>query len=165
MGSDRDSFAELYHAHWVGLYRLAWLLSGDAGRAEDAVAEAFAKVWPRWHTGRIDNGPAYLRRTMLNELQRGRRRWLLERRVGDRRSGDDRGALHLAEQVTDRDSVWRALLGLPTHQRAAIVLRYYEDLTEAETAMVLGTTVGTVKSRVGRGLARLRLSLEETTNA
>jgi RNA polymerase sigma-70 factor (sigma-E family) len=160
-----DGFAGLYREHWKALLRFAWLMTGDAARAEDAVAEALANVWPLWRAGRVRNPSAYLRRAILNELMRGRRRLLLERRHGDRRSGDHRGIRQVAEQVADQEAVWRALLGLPAEQRAAIVLRYFEDLTEAQTAEVLNVSVGTVKSRVSRGLARLRPTLEETINA
>lgn len=149
-------FAAVFNAHHRRAVRLAWLLTGDAHAAEDIVAEAFAKVWVQWDKGRVDNVGAYLRRAVVNHIRsRGRRR-KLELRELERRGGDDRGVQLLDDHAAEHDEVWQALLRLPQRQRAAIVLRYYEDLSEADVAEALGVSVGTVKSQVFRGMQRLR---------
>jgi RNA polymerase sigma-70 factor (sigma-E family) len=160
-----QEFGEFYQSHRLGLLRLAYLLSGDQGRAEDAVAEAVARVWLKWQSGGVAEPAGYLRRAVINEVLRSNRRRALERRLGQLRSGDHRGVRTVADHVTDREAIWRALLILPAPQRVAIVLRYYEGLSEAETANELGTRVGTIKSRVARGMDRLRVALKEHTDA
>lgn len=151
-----DSFAAAYNRHHRQMVRLAYLLVGDAGQAEDIVADAFARVWPRWERGEVrDLGP-YLRRAVVNHANSRLRRRYLERRVAARRSGDDRGVRLVDDDAADRDEIWAALARLPQGQRSAVVLRYFEDLSEAETAAVLDVSVGTVKSQVSRGLRRLR---------
>lgn len=150
------SFAEVFNTHHRRAVRLAWLLTGDPHVAEDIVAEAFAKVWVQWERGRVDDVGPYLRRAVANQAHSRGRRLLLERDQAGRRSGDARGVRLHDEQLADRDVVWRGLQMLPPRQRQAIVLRYYEDLSEADTADILGIAVGTVKSQVSRGLDRLR---------
>ncbi len=149
-------FAEVFNAHHQGAVRLAWLLTGDADQAEDAVAEALAKVWVKWEQGRVHDPGPYLRRAVVNEVRSRGRRKVLERREADRRTADDRGVRLHDDAAADHDLVWRSLGQLPPRQRQAIVLRYYEDLPEAEVAEMLGISVGTVKSQVSRGLDRLR---------
>ncbi|MGH3442868.1 MAG: SigE family RNA polymerase sigma factor [Nitriliruptorales bacterium] len=157
------SFADVYSAHHRRAVRLAWLLTGDPHAAEDVVAEAFAKVWRQWERGRVRDVGPYLRRAVVNQVNsRGRRR-ALEIREGERRAGDERGVRLHDEQAADHDAVWQALQRLPDRQRAAIVLRYYEDLSEAQAAEMLGVSVGTVKSQVSRGLDRLRELLGDAT--
>jgi RNA polymerase sigma-70 factor (sigma-E family) len=160
-----DGFAEVFAAHHAEVLRLAYLLAGDRGRAEDAVSEAFMKMHRRWQRGGIDQPRAYLRRAVVNEVSSRFRRLALERREAAKRSGDDRGARAFDEQVADADAIAAALRRLPSRQRAAVVLRYYEDLPEAEVAAVLGVSVGTVNSSVSRGLATLRRHLGATTAA
>jgi len=159
------SFTELYWAQQGRLLRLAYLVSGDLGVAEDAVAEALARVWPRWQAGQVEDPGSYLRRAVVNEPLRGGRRRALERRAAQLHKGDDRGGRAVAEQVTDHETVWRALLALPAPQRIVIVLRYFEELSEAQIAVALRVPAGTVKSRLARGLDRLRLVLRETADA
>ncbi|HEX2028852.1 MAG TPA: sigma-70 family RNA polymerase sigma factor [Nitriliruptorales bacterium] len=109
-----------------------------------------------WERGRVADPGPYLRRAVVNQVRsRGRRR-VVEVREAQRRHGDLRGARQHDEHAADHDEVWQAILRLPRRQREAIVLRYYEDLSEAETAEVLGVSVGTVKSQVSRGMDRLR---------
>lgn len=155
------SFGALYAQHRTPAFRLAYLLCGDADRAEEAVAEAFSRVYPHWRTGRVADAGAYLRRAVVNELRtRGRRR-LLELRE-ERRPDVDRTTVEdVAQQAVERDRIRIALAALPIRQRAAVVLRFYEDLPEAQVAAALGISVGTVKSSVSRGLARLRAALQE----
>ncbi len=160
MKRDLNSFSVCYRNELNSLLGLAYAVSGDRSAAEDIVAEAVVRVWARWRRDAIDDLPAYLRRAVVNEvIGRGRRRARWERRrtllvvtaavdAGDH-SSDDRHVL------------WEALRTLPVDQRCAIALRYLTDLSEAQTADALGVPVGTVKSRVSRGLAQLRVHLSE----
>lgn len=153
---DTASFAEVFNAHHRRAVGLAWLLTGDAHLAEDVVAEAFAKVWVQWERGRVSDVGPYLRRAVVNEVRsRGRRR-VLELREADRRTGDERGVRLPDEDAADRDEVWQALARIAPRRRAAIVLRYYEDLSVEDAAEILGVSVGTVKSQVSRGMDDLR---------
>jgi RNA polymerase sigma-70 factor (sigma-E family) len=153
-------FADVFAAHHAEALRIAYLLSGDRQRAEDAVSEAFVKVYRRWRSGGVDNPRAYIRRAVVNEVNSRFRRLALERREAAKRRGDDRGQRSTEDQAADQDEVFRALQRLPERQRTAIVLRYYNDLSEAETAEVMGVSTGTVKSSVSRGLERLRQVME-----
>ncbi len=159
--SATDEFADVFAAHHREALRLAYLLCGDSHRAEDAVAEAFTKMYRRWRRGGIDHPRAYVRRAVVNEVNSRFRRLAVERREAERRRGDDRGLRSADEDVADRDEVLRALGALPVRQRTAVVLRYYADLSEADTAAAMEVAVGTVKSCVSRGLARMRVLLEE----
>lgn len=158
-GRTTTDFAEVFADHHDAALRLAYLLCGDPHRAEDAVADAFVKVFRRWGRGRVDNPGAYVRRSVVNEVNSRFRRLALERREASKRSGDDRGARGLQEQAADSDELFAALRLLPDRQRTAIVLRFYEDLSEREAAEAMAVSVGTVKSSVSRGLAKLRVTL------
>lgn len=160
-----QDFADVFAAHHAEALRLAYLLCGDAHRAEDAVGDAFTKMYRRWRRGRIDNPGAYLRRAVVNEVNSRFRRLALERREAARQHGDERGARAADEEVADRDEVFSALAALPPRQRTAVVLRYYADLTEADAADAMGVSVGTVKASVSRGLGRLRSLLEDDAGA
>lgn len=158
---DIDGYGELFARTQVRLVRLAFLLCGDQRRAEDAVAEAFARVYPRWRRGGLDDADAYLRRAVVNQLRSGWRRLLVERRHASAVSGDDRGQLADADASADREQMLWALAQLSPRQRAAIVLRFYEGMKETEVAEALGVPLGTVKSTVSRGLDHLRELLGE----
>lgn len=152
--ADRPDFAEFVSVRAPALLRTAYLLTGDWALGEDLLQTALASTWRRW--GRLTGEPEpYLRRTMLNTyLSWRRRRWSGEVTTGvlPERALDDTTA-----NADERDLVWTALRRLPRRQRAVVVLRYYEDLTEAETANLLGITVGTVKSQASKALATLRV--------
>jgi RNA polymerase sigma-70 factor (sigma-E family) len=159
MKRDLGSFSVCYRSELNSLLGLAYAVSGDRSAAEDIVAEAVVRVWARWRRDDIDDLAAYLRRAVVNEvIGRGRRRVRWQRRQAlvsqeiDTRFEDATG---------DHQILWEALRVLPLEQRAAIALRYLTDLTEAQTADALGVPVGTVKSRVSRGLAQLRVELSE----
>lgn len=156
-----DDFADVYAAHHREAVRLAYLLCGDPHRAEDAVAEAFVKVYRQWRMGRIAQPRAYIRRAVVNEVNSRFRRLALERRHAAVRTGDDRGSRASDEQVADADAMITALGQLPARQRTAIVLRYYLDLSEQDAATAMGVSVGTVKSSVSRGLERMRALVRE----
>jgi len=149
--SDRDSFEEYVAARRSALLRTAYLLTGSHADAEDLVQVALVKVVPHWK--RIADRPdPYVRKVLAREsISRWRRRRWLE--IPAHRLPEVSVEAPDAER---RVALWRALGSLPPRQRAVIVLRYYEDLTEKETAWVLGIAVGTVKSQARDGLARLR---------
>ena len=147
-------FDEFVAARSSGLLRTAYLLTHDHALAEDLLQTALAKAWFAW--SRIEGRPEpYVRRILVNTYASWwQRRWngelatehLPERRVGDAADAADAG----------RD-LWVAMERLPRRQRAVVVLRYFEDLTEVETARLLGCTVGTVKSQMSNALAKLRI--------
>lgn len=141
------------------LVRLAMLLSGGTADAEDVVAEAAARVWVRWRQGGVESLPAYLRTAVINEVRRRGRRTLLDRHVRQRRSAEGRAATPIEERIAIRETVLDALATLGERQRTAIVLRYFEDLSVEETAQLMGTSTGTVKSQVARGLRTLQAHL------
>ncbi len=159
--SAEDDFAAVFAAHHGETLRLAYLLCGDRARAEDVVADVFVRVYGRWRNGGIVNPRAYLRRAVVNETNSWFRRLALERREAAKRSGDTRGGRDAVEQIADHAVVVEALARLPRRQRTAVVLRYWNDLSERETAEVMGCSVGTVKSSVSRALSRLRDELVE----
>ncbi len=154
-------FIDVVHAHQTAALRLAYLLTGDAGLAEDVVADAFARMYGRWRRDRIDDPRAYLRRTIVNQIRDGFRRTATRRKheVSRRQSEPTSGAAD--EGVADRDRLRRALLLLSPRQRATVVLRILEDFSEADTAALLGVSAGTVKAHLSRGIEQLRAALNE----
>jgi RNA polymerase sigma-70 factor (sigma-E family) len=150
----------LYRAHAAEALRLGYLLTGDRTLAEDLVQDAFVRVLGRFHD--LRNRDAfwwYLRRTIVNLSASYFRRRGVER-VWLARQGPDQAA-PATHDLGERDRLRQALMKLRPEQRAAIVLRFYEDLSEADTAEALGVPLGTVKSTVSRGLERLRNELPE----
>lgn len=151
--SDED-FREFVAARSPALLRTAFLLLGDRGLAEDLVQSALAKAYRHWDRVIAAGNPeAYVRRIMVNE----RRSWW-RRNPGREVLGvvPDRGSPDGTAGLAERDAVWQAVLRLPPRTRAVLVLRYWEDLSEAETAQVLECSVGTVKSQAWRGLRKLQ---------
>jgi RNA polymerase sigma-70 factor (sigma-E family) len=136
------------------LLRTAFLLTRDHGLAEDLLQTALTKAWTSWR--RIDTHPEqYVRRILVNTYATWwRRKWRAEQPT---EVLPEPGGPSAIDTDSERRDLWTALGRLPRRQQAAIVLRYYEELTEAETAAVLGCTVGTVKSQTSRALARLRI--------
>lgn len=154
------SFDAVVRERYDGLLRLAWLLTGDRHEAEDAVAEALARSLRRWDLVAIADPAAYLRRAVINEVNSSFRRLRTRRAHRSRRHGDDRGQRPAEEHVADADAIGAALARLPAKQRAAVVLRFYEQLSQAEAAEAMGCSVGAVKSNCSRGLESLRTLLE-----
>lgn len=152
------AFADLFESQRRRALRLAYLLTGDHDMAEEVVAEVFVRLYPRWQQSKIDDPGAYVRRAVINYVNSAFRRLEVRRRHD--RASVPRLADPADAGVADRDAVQRALLVLPVRQRAAIALRFLDDLSEAETADALGVSVGTVKSQVSRGLDRLRELLD-----
>ncbi|HEX3617985.1 MAG TPA: SigE family RNA polymerase sigma factor [Solirubrobacteraceae bacterium] len=163
------SFDEFVTAHVHGLLNTAYLISCDESDAEDLVQECLLRVAKRWPRVRAMEMPAaYARRILVNLAIDGRRGQARRRReLGHSGHGDqepdfgrsdrvDNQAEAAFELVADRAPLLDALRRLSSRQRAVIVLRYFEDLSEAETARLLGCGVGTVKASTARGLDRLR---------
>jgi RNA polymerase sigma-70 factor (sigma-E family) len=157
--ADTTDFADVFAAHHAEALRLAYLLTGDAHRAEDVVSEAFVKVFRRWSKAGIDQPRAYIRRAVINESNSRFRRLALERREAARQRGDERGGLSADERLADQDQMFAALRRLPERQRTALVLRYYADLSERDIAEAMDVSAGTVKSSISRGLDRLRAEM------
>ena len=157
---EHGAMAELYTRYVPGGIRLAYLLTGDRHQAEDLTHEAFVRCVGRFQHLRAHTAfDAYLRRAIVNLHMSSLRHRLVEREWL-RREGP-RAARATASQadVGGRTDLWNALATLPARQRAALVLRYYEDLSERDTAEVLGCTVAAVKSLVARGSDALRAQL------
>jgi RNA polymerase sigma-70 factor (sigma-E family) len=148
-------FDEFVALRGDALWRSAWLLTGDAHRAEDLVQTALGKCWPKWERVNADGSfEAYVRRTMFTTYTAWwRRRWNGEIAT------ESVPELTASQPNPDaRADLVVALATLPRGQRAVIVLRYFDDLTEQQTAEVLGCSVGTVKSQAARALKALRSS-------
>ena len=154
--------ADLYRQHAREAMRLAFLMTGSEALAEDLAHDAFIKVSSRFGDLRdpASFGP-YLKRTVINLANSGFRRRRVERaylEAEGRAAAEPAGSVE--HESVEREQMWGTLMRLPARQRAAIVLRFYEDLTELQTADVLGCPVGTVKSLVSRGLDALREVVE-----
>ena len=148
---------ELYARHIGAGVRLAFLLTGDRTHAEDLAQEAFVRCVGRFrHLRRPDAFEAYFRRAIVNLHTSGLRRRRLERAWLQREGPSAAARVSNQPDVGAREDLWRALATLPPRQRAALVLRYYEDLSEHDTAQVLGCSVAAVKSLVARGSETLR---------
>ncbi|WP_416901232.1 SigE family RNA polymerase sigma factor [Micromonospora echinospora] len=153
-----EEFREFVAARSGALLRTAYLLAGDWATAEDLLQTALTKTYLAWkRNGGIDAVEPYARRVLVNtSTSWWRRRWHGERPT---EVLPERAATDEIEQQLDRDLLWRHLRALPARQRAVLVLRYYEDLSEAQTAAMLGISVGTVKSQTSRALNTLRRRL------
>jgi RNA polymerase sigma-70 factor (sigma-E family) len=156
MDGPAPTFEEFVASRGRDLWRTAWLLTGDTHKAEDLVQTTLAKCWAKWPSlARDGSAEAYVRRAMLNTYTDWwRRRWNGERPT----EVLPEHAARIDGSVDERRDTLAALAALPRGQRAVLVLRFYEDLTEAQTAEVLGVTVGTVKSQTPRALSTLRTS-------
>jgi RNA polymerase sigma-70 factor (sigma-E family) len=143
-----DPLQALYRERYAPMVRLAYLLSGDRAVAEELVQDAFISVHRNW--ARATNPSAYLRTAVVNACNSWGRRRALE--VLRRPAAPD-------PSVLDAEELWDTLVVLPMRQRAAIVLRFYEDLPDDRIAELLGCRPATVRTAIHRGLARLRKEL------
>jgi RNA polymerase sigma factor (sigma-70 family) len=153
IGTDRDAYADLYALHVPGAVTLAYLLTGDRALAEDLAQEAFVKIMGRFADRRPPEAfSSYLRKTVINLTKSHHRREKV------RRVHLDGSAPELSSPPPDvpDDELRPLLLRLPHLQRAAIVFRYFEDLSEAEAARLLDCSEGAVRSAVFRGMKTLR---------
>ena len=151
-----DEFDDFVRARTTGLLRIAYLLTGDAHAAEDLLQEVLEQMYVKWR--RIRGAPeAYARRALVN---RSANRWRRRGRRPETALGHhDRAEPDHSDDVVVRDAVVEALRALPPRQRAAVVLRYLDDLSVAEVARALNCSEGTVKSNASRGLEGLRAAL------
>ena len=149
--------ADLYARHADEALRLSYLLTGDGALAEDLVQDAFVRVAGRLLHLRDPGGfHAYLRKTIVNLARSHYRRRAVERRYLERQT---EAPPTDPDDLSDRERLRRALMALPIGQRTAIVLRYFEDLSEAQTADLMGRHPGAVKSLVSRGMGTLRTTI------
>jgi len=153
---DRAGFADFVAARSGALHRAAYLMVGDVGLAQDLVQEALTKAYVAWPRLRDPaNAEAYTRKVITNTAIT----WFRKKSWYGERPADhvpETVAAGHADEVAVRTSLMHALAQLPPRQRAVVVLRYYEDLTEAQAAAVLGCAVGTVKSQGAAALGKLR---------
>jgi RNA polymerase sigma-70 factor (sigma-E family) len=153
-----EEFREFVAARSGALLRTAYLLAGDWASAEDLLQTTLTKTYLAWkRLGGIEAVEPYARRVLVNTVTSWRRRrWHGERptEVLPEHPGPD-----LHQETIERDVVWRHVVALPVRQRAVLVLRFYEDLSEAQTADLLEISPGTVKSQTARALATLRKKL------
>jgi RNA polymerase sigma-70 factor (sigma-E family) len=154
--ADRSDYPGFVAGCWTRLLRTAYLLMQDWAAAEDLTQAALVKAWLAWP--RLDDDPeAYVRKIIVpTHVSWWRRRWR-HRELTTGHPPERPNAANEAAAVDERDALWRALGRLPAGQRAVIVLRFYEDMTEAQVANILGCSAGTVKSQASRALARLRV--------
>lgn len=160
---DADSELELLYAeHYTRLVRLAVLLLGDAGRAEEAVQDSFVAVYQRLRRGSsLSNAPAYLRQTVVNRARTTLRHLKVVARHPAEASLTSPGADQDLAIGVRRQAVIDAVGRLPRRQREVVALRYYFDLSEREIAETLQISTGAVKSHASRGAAALREHLHE----
>lgn len=153
MGETPD-FDEFVAARSGALLRTSYLLTHDHGLAEDLLQTSLTKAWFAW--GRIADSPeAYVRKVLFNTYATWwRRKWNGEHATEELPEGGVGDRTDASGEVID---LWSAMERLPRRQRAVVVLRYFEDLTEAQTAELLGCSVGTVKSQCSKALAKLRI--------
>ena len=157
MGDGELQFRKFFASQYGRLYWLGYLLTGDRARAEDLAQEALVRAWLAWPRVRTLERPGnYVRKALVNRHRSLLRRALLEARHARRTPA---GEAYLPAGGEDGLVLWAAVRRLSPRQRAVLVLRYHEDLTEAEVDRLLRLPLGTVKTLARRGLARLRAEL------
>ncbi len=160
--NDETGFRQFVSARWPSLVQSAYLITLDRGIAEDCVQEALTRVHRRWRRVAVDNPEAYVRKAVLNAALSWRRKRRL-REVPLEHAGAPAAGEPVSFSMLDADDqLLAALRSLPPQMRAAVVLRYLEDRSEAETAQLIGCSTGTVKSASSRGVAKLRAALATT---
>ena len=151
-----SGFAELVEARSTALLRLAYAVVGDHQLAQDLLQEALVKVYVAWPRLRdASAAEAYARRTIVTTAISWRRRRSFHEPPVDV-VPDSGGDTDQSDRLATHDVLWQQVCGLPPRQRTALVLRYYEDLSEAETADLMGCSTGTVKSQLSAALGKLR---------
>lgn len=154
-------FAGFVRENTPALLRTAYLLTGNAQQAEELVQDTLVRLYPKWERVEHADVPlAYVRRSLtngyINQTRRASRREIAYEEVPERAEPYDP-----VEQLADRDQIWAGLRHLSERQRAALVLRFFEDMSDEESAAALGCRVGTVRSLISRGLATLRAAMSE----
>ena len=167
MGSGSDEFEAFVQARTPALLRSAYLLTGDQHLAEDLVQSALVRTHRAWsRVSALGNAEAYTRKAMYHlQVSWWRRRRTAEAFPSDGLQRTAAAEPDHAELTALRLSLRTALGQLPPRQRAVVVLRFFDDLTEAQAAEVLGVTIGTIKSQTARALARLRAVAPELSDA
>lgn len=150
-----EGFEDFVAGHATSLLRLAYLLTGDRGHAEDLLQDALERAYRHWpRVVAADRPDAYVRRVLVHAVtDRFRKRRFAEVQLTPYA---DRATVDITRDIDLRDTLVRGLRTLPLRQRTVVVLRHCLDLSETETAELVGCSVGTVKSQTSRGLARLR---------
>lgn len=160
MSKEPEGFREFVVARSPALLRTAWMLTGDAALAEDLLQTALAKTWPHWSRVSAGQPEAYVRTVMVRTNASWRRRlWRNEKpaeTLPDFSGGREARTPSAEEQTADRVLLAEALAQLPVRQRQAVVLRYFDDLSVATVAQIMGTSPGTVKSQCAKGTDTLR---------
>ena len=153
----RDEFGQFMAARWPALVRLAYGLTGDRWLAEDVAQAALASAYAAWwRVRRADDPDAYVRRILVNTSNRRFRRRRIAEHAREPAELPDTAVADPADLIGQRSALLSALRELPHRQRAIVVLRYWEDLSDAQVAAALGCAEGTVRSQASRALAKLR---------
>ena len=164
--ADVDACEQFLVREHPGMLRAAFLLTGDQVSAQDLAQETAVRVVVQWRkVARADSPQAYARKVMLHAFLGGRRRAWAREVPHDAPPDEAVVGTSAYEAVDEQDRLSRALMALPPRQRAAVVLRYWEDRSEAETAQLMGCSVGNVKALASRGLAQLRDALSATAGS
>ena len=154
-----QELSALFDQHYRSLRGLAFIMLGDSARSEEVVMEAFVKAFTGWERfKRVDHPHAYLRQVVVNLCRSRFRREQVEHRVNALVHRRDESSVQPEQE--DRLDLWAAVRRLPDRQRAVVVLRYLEDMTEREIADTLECSVGTVKSQLHKAKAKLERELE-----
>ena len=157
--TDDEDFVAFVSARWRSLYRLAWLLTGSDQTAEDVTQLALEKCYLKWgRIQRMDAPEAYVRRVVANTAISASRRSFLRHEVS-REDPPEIASASFEDGSDSRALLWPLVCALPPRQRAVVVLRFYEDLTEAQVAEELGCSIGTVKSQGHDAMQALRRGL------
>jgi RNA polymerase sigma-70 factor (sigma-E family) len=160
-----EDYTAYVEGAWQRLFRTAYALTGDVRAAEELLQGTLVKVYVSWRkVARADSRDAYVRRVMVNHASSGwrSRRHRDEVLTADPRPSDQAASSFDADLATS-DELWGLVQGLPPRQRAVVVLRYYEDLSEREIGSVLGIAPGTVKSLASAAMAKLRAQMQHTS--
>ena len=160
-----EDYTAYVEGAWQRLFRTAYALTGDVRAAEELLQSTLVKVYVSWRrVARADSRDAYVRRVMVNQATSGwrSRRHRDEVLTAEPRRADGAGPSFDADLATS-DELWGLVQALPPRQRAVVVLRYYEDLTEREIGNVLGIAPGTVKSLASAAMSKLRAQMQHTS--
>jgi len=157
VGTSMSDYSGWVESAWPRLFRTAYALTGDVHLAEELLQEALVKLFVAWHrVSGADAPDAYARRVMVNLATS---RWRARRRRPEVLAPDVGAAISVRGfegELTEADALWRVICGLPPRQRAVVVLRYYEDLSEQQIAAVMAVSPGTVKSLASAAMSKLR---------
>ena len=162
-GPVEQALSAAFEQHYLPLLRLCVLLTGSKEEGEDLAQEAFVRCAPRLGILRETDVFPYLRVAALNHWKNRLRHLALQRRKSTLIIQDAAARGSTTSTVEERSALWQAITALPKRQRACLVLRYYEDLSEEQTATILETSVGSVKSHTHRALARLQKEYDDGT--